>query len=167
MVTESVGRPRYREVADDLRRRIASAEFPVGSAIPSTATLTKTYGVSATVVRAAIAQLRGDGLLIGQPGKGVFVRSTPEAVAERAASIEDLAKQIGQLRAEFHRAQTALRGDLANDLAALRANVRLIHKHLVDLYAQLGRPVPDALAGMVDWALRADVGARESPSASP
>src|SRR6266496_2452470 len=108
-VTEPVGRPAYQEVADDLRRRIASAEFPVGSAIPSTAKLTKAYGVSSTVVRAAIAQLRGDGLLIGQPGKGVFVRATPEAVAERAASIEDLAKQVEELRAELRRFESAAR----------------------------------------------------------
>ena len=109
-MTETVGRPAYQQVADDLRRRIASAELPVGSAIPSTAKLSKTYGVSITVVRAAVAQLRADGLLVGQPGKGVFVRATPEAVAERTVSIEDLSKQIGELRAELRRIESARNG---------------------------------------------------------
>ncbi len=75
-MTESIGRPAYQQVADDLRRRIAEAELPVGSAIPSTTKLAKAYGVSITVVRAAVAQLRADGLVVGQPGKGVFVRAT-------------------------------------------------------------------------------------------
>ncbi len=147
-MTEPVGRPAYQEVASDLRRRIAAGEFPVGSAIPSTAKLTEAYGVSTTVVRAAITLLRADGLLIGQPGKGVFVRATPEAAAERAASIDDLAKQVDELRAELHRIESARRDEVAAELAALDQHVRLIQAHLVDLYAQLGRPVPDGLAAL-------------------
>jgi DNA-binding GntR family transcriptional regulator len=147
-VTEPVGRPAYQEVADDLKRRIASAEFPVGSAIPSTAKLTKRYGVSSTVVRAAVAQLRGDGLLIGQPGKGVFVRATPEAVAQRAASIEDLTKQVEELRTEMHRIESDRRDEVAAEFAALGQLVRSLQAHLADLYAQLGRPIPDGLADL-------------------
>lgn len=147
-MTETVGRPAYQEVASDLRRRIASAEFPVGSAIPSTAKLTMTYGVSSTVVRAAIAQLRADGLLIGQPGKGVFVRATPEAVAERRASIDDLAKQVGGLRDELQKSESARRDEVGAELAALRQHMWLIQSHLADLYAQLGRPVPDGLMAL-------------------
>jgi len=147
-VTEPVGRPAYQEVAIDLRRRIASGEFPVGSAIPSTAKLTKTYGVSSTVVRAAIAELRGDRLVIGQPGKGVFVRATPEAVAERAASIDDLAKQVDELRAELRRTEAARRAEVGAELAALRQRVLLIQTHLANLSAQLGTPMPEGLAAL-------------------
>ncbi len=141
-MTEIVGRPAYQQVADDLRRRIAAAEFLVGSAIPSTAKLTKTYGVSSTVVRAAIAQLRADGLLLGQPGKGVFVRATPEDAAERAATIEELLGKIEELRAELRGLDSARRGEVAGELAALRQRVGLIDQYLADLYAQLGRPYP-------------------------
>ena len=49
-VAEPVGGPAYQQVARDLRERIASAEFPVGSAIPSTAKLREIYGVSITVL---------------------------------------------------------------------------------------------------------------------
>ena len=58
---EPVGRPAYQQVAADLKRRIALSELPVGSAIPSTAKLTKIYGVSSPVIRAAVAQLRATG----------------------------------------------------------------------------------------------------------
>lgn len=166
-MTEPVGLPAYQEVASDLRRRIAAGEFPVGSAIPSAAKLTKTYGRSTTVVRAAIAQLRGDGLVIGQPGKGVFVRSTPEAAAQRAATIEDLARQVDQLRGEIRRDDTARRDDVAADVAALRRHVRLIHAHLIDLYTQLGRPVPEGLSAPLDLDRAADVRSGEWPTASP
>ena len=76
-VIDPVGGPAYRLVADDLRRKIAAGELPLGSAIPSTAQLGELYGVSTTVVRAAVAQLRDEGLVVGHPGKGVFVSSTP------------------------------------------------------------------------------------------
>lgn len=141
-MTESVGRPAYQQVADDLRRRIASAELPVGSAIPSTAKLSKAYEVSITVVRAAVAQLRAQGLLVGQPGKGVFVRSTPDALAERTATVDDLAKQVRDLRAELRTIESAQRDHVAAEFAALRQQIGLIHKNLADLYAQLGRPYP-------------------------
>src|ERR1022692_4171854 len=141
-LTESIGRPAYQQVAVDLRRRISSEEFPVGAAIPSTAKLTNAYGVSSTVVRAAVAQLRADGLLVGQPGKGVFVRATPEAVAERTATIEDLSEQVEELRAELGRIESSRRDEVAGELSELRQLVRLIQTHLIDLYAQLGRPYP-------------------------
>lgn len=148
-MTESIGRPAYQQVAVDLRSRISSAEFPVGSAIPSTAKLTKTYGVSSTVIRAAVAQLRADGLLVGQPGKGVFVRATPEAVAERTATIEDLSKQVEELRVELGRIESSRRGEVAGELSELRQLVRLVQTHLIDLYAQLGRPYPgDSVAAV-------------------
>jgi len=148
-VTEPVGLPAYRQIADDLRRKIAEGEIPVGSAIPSTAALTRTYGVSTTVIRAAVAQLRADGLLVGQPGKGVYVRSTPEAAAERAATVDDLSQQVEQLRAELRKAESSRRDEVAAELVALRESVALIRSRLVDLYAQLGKPYPDDGLGPV------------------
>ena len=152
---EPIGRPAYQQVADDLRQKIASAEFPVGSAIPSTAELTRTHGVSTTVVRAAVAQLRADGLLIGQPGKGVFVRSTPEAAAERAVTIDDLSKRVEELHAELRRVESEQRDELAAEVAALRQHVGLIHTHLIGLYDQLGQPYPGDRFATLDGVERA------------
>jgi DNA-binding GntR family transcriptional regulator len=142
-VTEAFGRPAYQQVADDLRRRISSGEFPVGSAILSTAKLTRDYSVSVTVVRAAVAELRRQGVLAGQPGKGVFVRATPEAASERAATIAELSEQIGELRAELREAEAGRRGELAAEVRELRQSVDLLRAHLAGLYAQLGKPYPD------------------------
>lgn len=137
-MTESFGRPAYQQVAGDLRRRITAGEFPVGSAIPSTTKLTGEYGVSITVIRAAVSELRADGVLAGRPGKGVFVRATPEAAAERAASIEELSGQVRELR----------------------QSVELLRVHLADLYAQLGKPYPGEAADVPGAGRSAGGGAR-------
>ena len=53
-VVDHTGRPKYVEVAESLRKAIASGQYPIGSELPSTARLTETYGVSTTVVVGAI-----------------------------------------------------------------------------------------------------------------
>jgi len=138
LVTDHVGRPAYQQVADELRQKIAGGELTVGSVIPSTAQLTKTYGVSSTVVRAAVAQLRADGLLLGQPGKGVFVRSTPEAVAKRTTSIDDLAGQIAELR-ELCGAESARREELEAEVLQLRQQIDALRAQFTELAAQTGK----------------------------
>lgn len=128
-VTEPVGLPAYKQVAGDLRRQIAAGELPVGVAIPSTAELTRRYEISSTVARAAVAQLRADGLVVGQPGKGVFVRATPEAVAHQVVTVEELGRRTVELRelyeSEVERRE-ALEGEVArlhDEVAGLRARV--------------------------------------------
>lgn len=77
-LVEHTGQPKYLELAKLLRQEIASGRYPVGSELPSTARLTESFGVSTTVVRAAIRELRTEGLVVGQPGKAVYVRATPD-----------------------------------------------------------------------------------------
>jgi GntR family transcriptional regulator len=68
------GQPAYRQVADDLRRQIADDMLAVGARLPTVTQLMARYDVSSTVIKAAINQLKIEGLVIGQQGKGVFVR---------------------------------------------------------------------------------------------
>lgn len=95
-MVENTGRPKYLQVADDLRRAIRHGTYAVGAELPSTAQLMATYGVSSTVVRAAMRELRGDGLVVGQPGKAVYVRAAPAEDAE-ADGLADLRKQVRSL----------------------------------------------------------------------
>lgn len=91
------GSPAYRQVADDLRRKIADETYPVGGELPSTQRLMNIYGVSLTVVRAAVRELRGEDLVRGQPGKGVFVQREPSDAAPTRDG-EALTDEIQQLR---------------------------------------------------------------------
>ena len=68
------GRPAYLQVAEALRAEIRSGRVPPGSQLPSYETLTRKYGVSITVVRSAIRELKTEGLVYTHQGKGAFVR---------------------------------------------------------------------------------------------
>ena len=88
-------RSKYLDVADDLRKKIAGGTYPVGAEIPSTSRLMEQYEVSITVVRAAVRELRTEGLVIGQPGKAVYVQAEPAPATPSA----EFTEVMGQLRA--------------------------------------------------------------------
>jgi GntR family transcriptional regulator len=60
---------RYREIAADLRRRIAAGEFD-DHLLPSEATLTGAYGASRVTVRKALEALKDEGLVASRQGMG-------------------------------------------------------------------------------------------------
>lgn len=115
--------PRYQQVADRLRRRIAVGEYPVGARLPSEDELCRAFGVSRITVRAALAQLVQDNLLRRQRGRGTFVATPP------------VEHQLIRLT------------DFVEDMAAagLRATSRVLLLHdepaSEEVAAQLGLPV--------------------------
>ncbi len=97
-MVDHTGRPKYVEVAERLRSAIAAGVYPVGGELPSTARLTESFGVSTTVVRAAIRELRDAGLVVGQPGKAVYVRAVPDA-EDGPAGASDVEARLRELEA--------------------------------------------------------------------
>ncbi|GGK29860.1 transcriptional regulator [Pilimelia terevasa] len=68
-------RPVYKQLADDLRRRILAGEFPHGGPLPSEAQLSLEYdAVSRTMVRQGLTLLKNEGLVSSQHGRGWYVR---------------------------------------------------------------------------------------------
>lgn len=65
---------RYREIADDLRRRIDEGEWRPGDTFPGYEELTATYGVGRGVIAAALALLEADGLIVVARRRGITVR---------------------------------------------------------------------------------------------
>lgn len=128
-MTGSIG-PSYQLVANDIRSRISSGEYAVGSTIPSTRQLMTQHQASSTVVRRAVEQLRAEGILAGHPGKGVYVQATPDKAAEETQDVQALGHEVSQLRDEMRR--------LADD----RAAVARLEVNLMDLYAKLGFDYP-------------------------
>jgi DNA-binding GntR family transcriptional regulator len=109
-MTSMTGQPAYVQVTAELRRQIASGELAPGGKLPSMSELCRVYGVSNTVIRDALNELRRDGLVVGQQGKGVYVRDdAQQATASRA----DLATRVDEL-------STAL-ATLAERVATLEA----------------------------------------------
>ncbi|MFG1824261.1 winged helix-turn-helix domain-containing protein [Microbispora bryophytorum] len=96
---EKTGRPAYMQIADELRGQIRSGSLPPGAALPSINQLCERYEVSASVVKAAISVLRTEGLIIGQQGKGVFVRESDAAGSPEMASGSEIMEQLTEMRA--------------------------------------------------------------------
>ncbi|PZG18996.1 GntR family transcriptional regulator [Micromonospora craterilacus] len=72
---EQVGR---NELAEILRGRIMSGQLKPGARVPSERDLSQAYGVSGITARAAVAQLRAEGLAESVRGRGVVVRTPVE-----------------------------------------------------------------------------------------
>ncbi|MFV2012092.1 MULTISPECIES: winged helix-turn-helix domain-containing protein [Micromonosporaceae] len=63
----------YQVLADELRAKIESGEWPPGTKLPSRSQLCREYDVSDTVVGKAMMILRATGLTETLEGVGVFV----------------------------------------------------------------------------------------------
>jgi GntR family transcriptional regulator len=64
-----------KQIADDLRALITAGELAAGAKLPSERELSERYRVAPQTVRQAVAILKHEGLVVGQPGRGVFVRA--------------------------------------------------------------------------------------------
>lgn len=67
----------FRQIADHLRADIESGELEPGAKLPSERALMAAYGAARGTVRQAIAQLRNEGLVEVEHGRGAFVRRRP------------------------------------------------------------------------------------------
>ncbi|HEU5109066.1 MAG TPA: GntR family transcriptional regulator [Micromonosporaceae bacterium] len=78
----SAADPAYLRIAAELRERIAAGELGPGARLPSESRLMADHGVSRTVAKWAISVLKGEGLVEGRRGSGVFVRAARQLVRE-------------------------------------------------------------------------------------
>ncbi|MBO4142713.1 GntR family transcriptional regulator [Micromonospora tulbaghiae] len=73
MPTPHYGQPRYRVIADDLRKRIESGAIPPGTLLPAESVLAAEFRASRGTIRQAIAILRETRLVATEHGRGTFV----------------------------------------------------------------------------------------------
>ncbi|HVM13928.1 MAG TPA: GntR family transcriptional regulator [Egibacteraceae bacterium] len=67
-------RPPYRQIADHLRAAIDRGDLAAGDKLPSEAELMRHYDVARMTARQAIQELRSEGRVVAEQGRGVFVR---------------------------------------------------------------------------------------------
>jgi DNA-binding transcriptional regulator YhcF (GntR family) len=72
-------RPPYLQVAELLRKRVATRQYGIGERLPPTRELADEFGVAPNTVLSAIRVLRDEGLVSSQQGRGTFVRAVPES----------------------------------------------------------------------------------------
>jgi DNA-binding transcriptional regulator YhcF (GntR family) len=71
------GVPAWRQLADELRARITSGEWPPGALLPPQPRLRYEYAVSKPTVQAAVSALKSEGRVDVERGIGVRVREQP------------------------------------------------------------------------------------------
>jgi DNA-binding GntR family transcriptional regulator len=76
--------PKYAQVVAEIKRRIDSGEYPPGTLLPSEHQLVTEFGVSRPTIVKSLSELRRDGWINTEQGRGSFVRGRPAlADAER------------------------------------------------------------------------------------
>jgi GntR family transcriptional repressor for pyruvate dehydrogenase complex len=85
--------PLADEVAGWLSQEIQSGALAPGDKLPSEKQLCDQFSVSRSVVREALSQLKSEGIVLAQQGRGVFVneRGTRHAFRLQTASLDDAA----------------------------------------------------------------------------
>src|SRR4051812_5569023 len=86
--------PRYLQLADLMRQRIARGTWPHGHRLPSLELLMAEFGVARVTVRQAVDRLAREGLLSPQQGRGTFVTGAPsrERIINVVTTLAQLAK---------------------------------------------------------------------------
>jgi GntR family transcriptional regulator len=97
-------RPPYRQVADDLRRKIGpEGQYAPGTRLPSIRKLAAEYEISPQTVQNALRDLRQEGLVVSQQGRAFFVRDPnrgigpagePDLLCERLGSVEEELREL-------------------------------------------------------------------------
>lgn len=93
-VDPSADRPVYKQVADALRHDITTRHYTPGQMLPSETHLCSEYGVGLNTVRNALAILRGEGLVVTEPGVGSRVRLAWERAVTRVPGDAEISARM-------------------------------------------------------------------------
>ncbi|MEZ5137719.1 MAG: GntR family transcriptional regulator [Acidimicrobiales bacterium] len=123
---------RYRDIADDLRRRLEGDELAEGRVLPSESELSATYSASRVTIRKALEALRAEGLVDSRQGFGWFVAGSPVrqtlahlGTIEAQLEAEGKASRRRILEFAFVRPPARVRGLLGADKALKVVRVNL------------------------------------------
>lgn len=70
--------PRWRQVAEVIRGRIADGTYPPRTRVPSVVQLTEEFGIANATAHKVLQALREEGLTYTEPGLGSFVARRDE-----------------------------------------------------------------------------------------
>lgn len=70
--------PRWRQVAEVLRKRIEDGTYPPRTRVPSVIQITAEFGIAGATAQKVLQGLRREGLTYTEPGLGSFVTERTE-----------------------------------------------------------------------------------------
>ena len=97
ILTPNSGIPIYRQVLDQVRRKVASGQLKPGDELPSVREVAMTHAVNPMTISKAYALLQAEGLLEHNRGKPMTVATQTRAqtpVTQRLGQIETLIEQV-------------------------------------------------------------------------
>ncbi|WP_231752424.1 GntR family transcriptional regulator [Mycobacterium gordonae] len=89
-IVRTVNRPPFRQIADCLRTAIQNGRYGPRDQLPSEFALSHHFGVARMTVRRAISELRAEGLVSPEHGRGVFVNDTAKSFANKLLTRDDV-----------------------------------------------------------------------------
>ncbi|MFI7090911.1 GntR family transcriptional regulator [Streptomyces lydicus] len=84
MIEFAPDRPRWRQVADVIRERIADGTYPPGTRVPSVVEMLEEFGIATTTGQKVHRGLRAEGLIYTEPGMGSFVAKNAAEILQAA-----------------------------------------------------------------------------------
>lgn len=156
--------PLFRQIVEDIERRIACGEYPPGSSLPSERKLAEQLGVNRSTVVQAYAELRAAGRIESMTGSGTRIsRASTDALTPNWRKYLDSGTfmpnlpTLRRIRSELRKPSPLIdfaSGELSPDLFPLQAVQRLLRERPFD--AVLGYddpqgylPLRQALVGLL------------------
>jgi DNA-binding GntR family transcriptional regulator len=114
-----------QQIAEHIRSAILAGLLPPGYLLPSQPRLSSHYGVARETVKAALGQLRREGLIQSRKGKGTYVRGarTP-GEGHLRAELGELQERLRRLRVELIIVEGAVAGVIGSLQEAVRHGQR-------------------------------------------
>ncbi|WP_196594202.1 GntR family transcriptional regulator [Pectinatus sottacetonis] len=89
---------KYQQIANDLRKKIATGEYEPGKQISLEKEMCEHYGVSRITVKRAVDELVNQGLIVKRRGSGTFVKS----VEDRDMKALSMSRQLEGFTESYH-----------------------------------------------------------------
>jgi GntR family transcriptional regulator len=95
--------PIYRQIVDQVRRRVASGSLAAGHELPSVRALAQAHAINPMTVSKAYSLLETEGLLERRRGMGMFVAAvrTARSASQRLALLEPALQAAAQQASEL------------------------------------------------------------------
>lgn len=88
VLSQASGRPMFAQITDQVKRRVASGDWPPGTEIPSIRGLAAELGVSVITVKRAYAELEHEGVIVTIQGKPSVIAEGVPGLAIKAQKSE-------------------------------------------------------------------------------
>lgn len=157
-------KPRYQELADDLRAAVLRGDYQSGNEFPTESTLCKRYAVSRFTVREALRALQSEGLIQRRRGSGTVIQPAHARGGALHQPLSNVGEILQYARDTVYRFEPAGERALPRKLAEqIGADGDQRWSHFRGLRLRPGQKEPIALTDVYVHAALGDAAARLVP----